>query len=142
MFNIHGEWQIEVCGNVVVQNFSGGWNEEAIISYVKDFRTKTTHLSGQEWAILSVFENWELGVPEIAKHVEKHCKWFMDNGCIKDCHVYTPSVTKERQLEKLIPHTDERYERQVFSHVDQAVSWLASHGFLIENSEIINAISK
>jgi hypothetical protein len=142
MFNIHGEWQIEVCGNVVVQNFSGGWNEEAVISYVKDFRIKTTHLSGQKWAILSVFENWELGVPEIAKHVEIHCKWFMDNGCVKDCHVYTPSVTKKMQLEKLVPHTDDRYERQVFSHIDHAVSWLANHRFLIENSEIINSISK
>jgi hypothetical protein len=42
------------------------------------------------------------------------------------------------QLESLIPHTDEYYERQVFTNTEQAVIWLASHDFIIENSSIIN----
>ncbi|MFT6991862.1 MAG: hypothetical protein ACJASL_003859 [Paraglaciecola sp.] len=142
MFRIHGDWDIEVCGNVVVQCFSHAWNEEAIISYVEDFRTKAIPLIGKEWAMLSIFEYWELGVPEIAKHVEDHCSWFKANGCIKDCHVYTPTATKEMHLEKLVPHTDEYYERQVFSNAEMAVAWLASYGFIVENSNIINSIDK
>ena len=142
MFRIHGDWKIEVCGNVVVQRFHHGWNEEAIISYVKDFRTKATPLKGKEWAILSIFEYWELGVPEIAKHVEEHCKWFQANGCIKDCHVYTPNATKEMHLEQLIPQTDEYYERQVFTNNEMAVAWLASYDFVIENSNILNGINE
>ncbi|MFT5675970.1 MAG: hypothetical protein ACI808_001906 [Paraglaciecola sp.] len=142
MFRIHGDWKIEVCGSVVVQWFSGAWNEEAIISYVKEFRSKATPLVDKEWAILSIFEDWELGVPAIARHVEEHCEWFKANGCIKDCHVYTPNAPKEMQLESLIPQTDEYYERQVFTNTEEAVAWLASCGFVTVNSVIINALEK
>jgi hypothetical protein len=138
MFKVHGDWKIEVCGNVVVQCFSGGWNEEAVIAYIKDFQTEATPLIGKEWAILSIFEDWELGIPEISKHVEEHCRWFQTNGCIKDCHVYTTNATKEMHLERLIPHTDEFYERKVFTNTQMAIEWLASCGFVIESSNIIS----
>ena len=132
MFHIHGEWKIEVHDNIVIQWFSGCWNEEAAIAYVKEFQAKTTPLKGTNWAIISLFEDWELGVPEIEKHIETHCEWFKANGCIKDCHIYSPSAAKEMQLERLIPHTDAFYERQVFTHNEDAVSWLASHGFFVD----------
>ncbi|AGH45186.1 hypothetical protein [Paraglaciecola psychrophila] len=48
MFKVHGDWKIEVCGHVVVQCFSDGWNEEAIIAYIKDFRTQATPFIGKE----------------------------------------------------------------------------------------------
>tara|TARA_R110002167_G_scaffold83012_6_gene226089 strand:- start:21 stop:470 length:450 start_codon:yes stop_codon:yes gene_type:complete len=140
MFSIHGEWEIEVCGHVVVQWFSGGWNEEAVISYVKEFRSKATPLIDKEWAILSIFEEWDLGIPEISKHVEEHCNWFKSHGCVKDCHVYTPNATKEMQLERLIPQTDAHYERKVFTNTAEALAWLASYNFNIENSVIINTL--
>ncbi|AOW77282.1 hypothetical protein A3Q34_10695 [Colwellia sp. PAMC 20917] len=136
MFSIHGEWKIEVCGNVVVQWFSGTWNEEAIIAYVKEFRAKTSPLKGSPWAIVSSFEDWEFGVPAIDKHIEEHCQWFKNNGCSKDCHIYTESAAKEMQLERLIPHTDASYERQVFTNAEDASTWLASHGFLIDGLSI------
>ena len=138
MFSIHGDWKIEVCGNVLVQSFSGCWNEEAIISYVKEFRAKAAPLVAKEWAILSIFEEWELGIPAINKHIEDHCNWFKANGCIKDCHIYTHNPPKKMLLERLIPQTDDYYERQVFTNTKEAVAWLASHKFIIENSNIIN----
>jgi len=45
MFSVHGEWQLEVNNNVLLQWFGGSWNEEAIINYVKEFREKATPLS-------------------------------------------------------------------------------------------------
>ena len=40
------------------------------------------------------------------------------------------------QLERLIPHTDAFYERQVFTHTEDAVSWLASHSFFIDPLDV------
>ncbi|NQZ88668.1 MAG: hypothetical protein HRT54_13935 [Colwellia sp.] len=136
MFDIHGDWRIEVYGDVIVQWFSGCWNEEAIIAYVTEFQTKATPLKGKKWAIISSFEDWELGVPEIDKHIAEHCEWFKINGCIKDCHIYTPNAVKEMQLERLIPHTDAFYERQVFTNNEAATTWLASCGFYIDTQNI------
>ena len=140
MFDIHGDWRIEVHGDIIVQWFSGCWNEEAIIAYVQEFQAKATPLKGKEWAIVSLFEDWELGVPEIDKHIEAHCEWFKNNGCIKDCHIYTTSAVKEMQLERLIPHTDAFYERRVFINNEDAANWLTSNGFYI-NSQNINKMT-
>jgi hypothetical protein len=142
MFDIHGDWKIEVHGDIIVQWFSGCWNEEAIIAYVKEFQAKATPLKGKKWAIVSLFEDWELGVPEIDKHIEAHCAWFKNNGCIKDCHIYTENAVKEMQLERLIPHTDPFYERQVFTNNEDAATWLSNCGFYINGQNISKITEK
>lgn len=138
MFSIHGKWKITVSNNIVVQWFGGAWNEEAIIQYVKEFRQKTSPLIGEQWAILSFFDEWELGVPGIEPIVAEHCAWFIKNGCIKDCHVYKPSALKAEQLEKMIPYSEPGYERRVFVSYDDAYAWLQSHQFKLDNPEILN----
>jgi len=137
MFPVHGQWKIAASDNYVLQWFEGCWNVEAAIQYTQEYKQKTAHLEGKEWAMLSIFEDWELAVPEIEPYITKHCQRFKDIGCIKDCHVYTPSATKEMQLEQLIPHTEGCYERQVFSHIDDAIVWLKTFGFTIEVNEFI-----
>ena len=141
MFSVHGRWKIIVSENYVLQWFEGCWNEEAAMQYTKEFKIKTAHLAGDKWAMLSIFEDWELGVPEIEPYIVEHCQRFKDIGCIKDCHVYTPSATKEMQLEQLVPHTEGNYERQVFSRIDDAIAWLKSHQFDIEISEFLKSIN-
>jgi hypothetical protein len=134
MFEVHGKWKIEVQNNCVLQWFTGSWNEEAVIKYAQEFLDKTASLNGTEWAIISFFDNWELGTPDIEPHVVKHCQQFIKNGCIKDCHVYTPSVIKNMQLEQMIPITQSNYERLVFGDVQKALNWLASHQFYVDMS--------
>lgn len=129
MYSNHGEWKIIVDNNIVFQSFKGSWNEEAVLAYIKEFRQKTFPLSKGKWAILSIFEDWELGTPDIEKHVIEHCEWFKEHGCVKDCHVYSPNVLIEMQLEKMISQTEKSYERRVFSSMQSAISWLAIHNF-------------
>ena len=141
MFPVHGDWKIFTSDTYVLQWFSGCWNEEAAIMYSEEFRQKTLHLAGTKWALLSIFDEWELGVPEIIPHIEKHCQRFKDIGCIKDCHVYTPSAAKEMQLEQMVPQTEGSYERQVFTNLDDAVTWLKVNGFKIKTTEFLNLLS-
>jgi len=140
MFPVHGQWKIAVSNNYVLQWFGGSWNEEAAIQYTKEYREKTAHLAGTKWAMLSLFEDWELAVPEIEPYIIEHCQRFKDIGCIKDCHVYSHSATKKMQLEQLIPHTEGNYERQVFSHIDEAIAWLKTCHFTIEINEFLEDI--
>lgn len=142
MFSVHGDWKIFTRDNYVLQWFSGCWNEEAAIQYVKEYRDKTEHLDGKKWVMLSIFEDWELAVPEIAPHVEQHCQRFKDIGCIKDCHVYSPSATKGMLLEQLIPQTEGNYERQVFTDIESAIAWLKSCGFESDVDEFISQLPK
>ena len=141
MFSVHGQWKIFVSDNYVLQWFGGCWNEEAAIQYTKEYRNKTAHLAGKKWAMLSIFEDWDLAVPEVEPHIAKHCQRFKDIGCIKDCHVYTPSATKEMQLEQLVPQSEGNYERQVFSKIDEALAWLKTHHFDIDIDQFLKEIN-
>lgn len=138
MLTIHGRWKICVDNQVVMQWFADSWNEEAAITYIKEFREKVKPLINSQWAIISILENWELGVPEIEQHIVEHCDWFKAHGCVKDCHVYSPNILKEMQLEKMISCSENNYERKVFSQTEDAVKWLASVGFKINNSSFLN----
>lgn len=142
MFDIHGEWEILVTENCVLQWFSGNWNEEAAIAYTKEFTKKTKHLAGTKWCILSTFENWEAGVPEIESHIIKHCQRFKESGCIKDCHVYSENAFKKMQLEHMIPQSEGNYERRVFANFDGAKSWLESYGFKVDLTDFLNNINQ
>jgi hypothetical protein len=141
-FRSHGSWQISINNNVAIQVFYGSWNEEAVINYVKDFRQTVAPLIGSDWAILSVFEDWELGVPEIEHHVEEHCRWFIEHGCRKDCHVYSPSYAKQMQLDKMVPFVDEQYERRVFANFNDARQWLQKCQFELTDSTFIQLLQK
>jgi hypothetical protein len=140
MFAVHGEWKCLVKKNYVLQWFSGCWNEEAAIEYCQEFRAKTEHLKGTEWAIVSFFDEWELGVPEIEPHLIEHCQRFKDNGCIKDCHIYTPSVWKSMQLESIVPQSEGNYERQVFTEAAKAVEWMEECHFNVEIDDFITKL--
>lgn len=133
----HGRWKLYVNNKVLIQWFADAWNEEAVIAYVKEFREATQSLIGGDWAIISIFEEWELGIPDIEKHVIEHCQWFIDNGCVKDCHVYSPDALKAMQLEKMVPHTEGNYTRCVFSELNEGISWLEQEGFAISDHSLL-----
>jgi hypothetical protein len=140
---IHGRWKIDVNNKVLMQWFADSWNEEAIITYVKEFRQVAQPLIDSEWAIISIFEEWQLGVPQIEKHVAEHCEWFIKNGCIRDCHIYSSDAIKAMQLEKMIPHTEGNYTRCVFEDLNEGIGWLETQGFNIsEPSFLSNLVQK
>ncbi|MBA6391491.1 hypothetical protein H4J38_11970 [Colwellia sp. BRX10-3] len=137
MLPIHGRWKIEVRDQVLMQWFADSWNEEAVVKYITEFKAAAAPLIDDEWAIISVFEQWELGIPEIEHHVTELCEWFKQHGCVKDCHVYSSNILKSMQLEKMIPHTDEGYERCVFHNVNDAITWLNTEGFVLTNAQFL-----
>lgn len=140
IMQVHGRWKIKVSGKVLMQWFADAWNEQAIIEYAKEFKQVAAPLIGQDWAIISIFEQWELGVPEIESHVAAHCAWFKDNGCVRDCHVYSYSSAKEMQLEKMIPHTEGTYVRHVYGELDEAINWLSQEGFDIPEPDFLHKL--
>jgi hypothetical protein len=134
MFKPHGWWEYEINQRVLIQRFYDSWNEEGIIDYAQKFQQVVAPLvaSKQPWAILSLFDRWELGTPEIEPHVAKHCAWFIEHGVSHDCHVYPRSIIKQDQLDRMIPYTAPGYERRVFNTVDLAIHWLASNQFALD----------
>ncbi|NRA54784.1 MAG: hypothetical protein HRU23_11620 [Gammaproteobacteria bacterium] len=139
-YKIHGNWQLSVNNKVLIQVFSGSWNEEAAIAYIEEFKVITQPLLDSPWAILSLFDQWQLGTQDINPHIKAHCRWFIDHGCVRDCHVYAPNILKKMVLESLVPYQEKDYERQVFSSINDAISWLAPQGFPLEPSDFLHQL--
>jgi hypothetical protein len=59
MLEIHSRLKIKVTDKVLMHFFADSWNEEAIIAYVKGFKAAAAHLVGSDWAMISIFEQWE-----------------------------------------------------------------------------------
>ncbi len=57
-------------------------------------------------------------------HLIEHCQQFKNNGCIKDCHIYSPSAWKSMQLENIVPQSEGNYERRVFVEESEAIAWM------------------
>jgi hypothetical protein len=131
MLAVHGHWEIKVTNNVLMQKMYDSWNEEGIVAYIREFKLAAKPLIGENWAIVSIFEDWELAVPEVENHIRELSAWFIENGCTRDCHVYTPSALKSAQLEKAIPVAQDVYQRRVFADYEQALSWLNEESFTI-----------
>lgn len=145
MHVIHGRWKLDVSNKVLMQWFADGWNEEAVIAYTKEFKALAQPLINCDWAIISIFEEWQLGIPEIEKHVVELCQWFIANGCVKDCHIYSPDAVKTMQLDKMVPHTHTagNYIRCVFAELEDGIAWLEQQGFEIsEPSFLLNLMPK
>ncbi len=137
---VHGSWSLSVNNNILLQTFSGAWNKEAAIAYIKDFRETTQPLIHSPWAILSVFEDWELCTPDLNPLIIEHCQWFIEHGCSKDCHVYSPDGLKQLVLDQIIPYEEPGYERRVFSNMDDAISWLATQQFPLANTAYLREL--
>ena len=137
MLASHGRSKIKVVNNVLIQWFADSWNEEAIIEHIKKFKVAAKPLTSGEWAIISIFDQWELGIPAIEPHVTEACVWFKQHGCIRDCHVYKSNSTKKVQLEKMISSSEGDYQRQVFSNLSDAIAWLETQGFPIKDTKLL-----
>lgn len=136
MFLVHGEWEISVKGNYILQTFSGDWNEEAAIEYSKDFFSKVNHLTStsnaNSWAIISCLNNWGLATPEAEQHLTTHMQRLKDLGCAKHAQIFLPSVVKSMQLDRICSQNNASYERKWFEDKTQATAWLESQGYLVE----------
>jgi hypothetical protein len=89
----------------------------------------------------SFFDEWELGVPEMESYLIEHCQRFKDNGCIRDCHIYTPSEWKKMQLENIVPQSEGDYERRVFVEEGEAIAWMKMNEFSIETKAFFKQLT-
>lgn len=137
---MHGEWKISVQNNIVLQWFSGYWNEEAAITYSQEFLEKTHGLIGKPWAIMSFLNDWDLAIPDAEPHILEHTERLKRFGCVKHCQIYTPAIMKDLQLNKMCAINSTQYERKTFDDNMSGLLWLKSHGFEANLADFISKL--
>lgn len=124
---IHGEWQISLVRNVVIQTIAGAFNEEGA-------RARSLELRGvapldQPWAILGNSSNWDMGTPATLKIVEETRDWSLLNGCVCIATVVPDSFRRSVHQEntRKLPSDVLKY----CTTLEEACTWLSTRGFPI-----------
>lgn len=128
----HGNFNVDVSGTILRAYISGSWNAETAQTYAAEIKSKAQPLLGSTWGHLVILEDWDLGVPEIQVIIEQLVSWCIENGLTRAAQVYSPSMVKQYQLNKMVLEEMDGFQRNSFTNEASAIAWLAAEGFSLD----------
>lgn len=128
MFQAHGDFDIQLRGNILFVKAWGAMNAEAESLVYDTVLDAIAPLKGRPWAFLIDSTEWELGTPEFAQKLSEHMETFVKKGLKRGAHVTGSGCAKRIQIES-IKADPSLHERRFFISVEEAIAWLSSEGF-------------
>lgn len=130
----HGEFHIQVSGNVLCARLLGSWNAQTAEQFAEEFIVKASPLLGQPWGHLVLLEDWDLGGPEIVPIIERLVSWCINNGLTRAAQVYSPSMIKQHHLNEMVVEEFGDFHRHSFASQLAAEAWLAESGYALDSA--------
>lgn len=136
----HGHFDMWLDNNVVLARLRGQWNDDMAILYSQKFKQICQPLLGQDWAHIVYLDDWELGTPEFESIIIELVSWVVEHGLKRTAQVYSPSMLKQYQMDRMVKETIGDFQRQVFANEEAAFAWLSTEGYPV-NREVLYPIS-
>jgi hypothetical protein len=130
----HGHFDIWVDNKVVLARLRGSWNQEMAQRYADDFKQVAQPFINGRWAHIVYLDDWELGTPEFESVIAELVTWVIDNGLKRTAQVYSPSMLKQYQMDKLVKESINDFERRVFREESEAFEWLSHEGYPVQRA--------
>lgn len=134
----HGDFKIWVVENVLFAELIGAWNEEASLNFQKAFMDEAACLVGKPWAHVVYLDDWVLGTPEMEPIIQDLTQWCITNGLKCAAQVFSPSMVKKFQLNKMVVEHQGTFVRKQFKDKKSAFEWLEAEGFSVEKKHVMN----
>ena len=125
----HGDFQIWCKNNVVYANASDSWNEETAKEFNRIFQHTVKTNGAEKWAHIVFLNDWDLGVPEIEPIIIELTQWCIANGMTHAAQVFSRSMIKKYQLDKMVSEKIGDFERRQFGDEEEAYLWLREQGY-------------
>ncbi|NVK37558.1 MAG: hypothetical protein HWE18_06515 [Gammaproteobacteria bacterium] len=132
----HGHFDIWRDNTVILARLKGQWNSEMAQTYANDFKALAEPLLNQDWAHIVYLDDWELGTPEFEAVILELVQWVIEHGLKRTAQVYSPSMLKQFQMDRMVKETQGDFVRQVFANEQQAFAWLEAEGYPVENAQL------
>lgn len=124
---IHGEWKINLVGDVLVRSTAGQFNIEG--TKACSLEAKKIVPKNTPWAYLGNASNWEMSGEESFKLFPTLIEWALNNGCQYGA-IVLPNIILEK-LYKEYTNNITGNKFQYFKTLEEACEWLTSKGFAI-----------
>ncbi len=133
----HGEFIITRCGDAVLTQAYGPWNKECVNSFAGEYRTHSESLHGQAWCDIVCVIGESLLIPDAETLLHERVASVNPIGLTHVALVMGESsvrATTQAQLKRV--YRDTNIEYVFVDSVEDAVEWLSSKGFTVDQEGI------
>jgi hypothetical protein len=136
----HGEYQIDICGQILVAKLTGSWNLDTDEAYFKDLIKASHTIQKMPWIFCADMTNWDLVVHEAFQEVSpKLAAQFLRENQIAEIWI-TPSTMTVQILQEVTTFP----ESVSFVHaktVKEALAWIEKSKFTYNESQLNSILS-
>ena len=139
----HGEFIVTRCGDAVVTQAYGPWNNECVKSFANEYRINAEALFGKVWCNIVCVTGESLLIPDAELQLRERTAAMQPLGLTHIAVVLgdsTAKATTKAQLKRAYKGLN--IEFTFFEHIENAVEWLVEHGFSIDAESISTHLTK
>lgn len=135
MNSVHGDYVVTRCGDVMLTQAYGPWNEECVDKFVMDYRSKSMVMHGTKWSDIIIVEGESLLIPNAEVVLHERISAVHHLGLSHSALVIggsTVKSTSRMQMNRIFGKTGLEYA--IFEHYQEASEWIQSAGYHFDES--------
>lgn len=139
----HGEFIVTRCGDAVVTQAYGPWNQECVKSFGKEYRTSAEGLFGKVWCNIVCVTGESLLIPDAEALLRERTAAMQPLGLTHIAVVLgdsTAKATTKGQLKRV--YNGLNVEFTFVEFIENAVEWMQDNGFNIDSEGISSHLAK
>jgi hypothetical protein len=138
MFSEHGDFDVNLRGNILFLYIQGAWNIETSVAYQEAISEAIKPVIGKNWAAITLMDDWELCTPDSESVLFEIIKDAISKGLTREAVVNSKGTIKLQLFEKYhnvkTPNdTNIPFKRRIYQDEEEALQWLATEGFSIDH---------
>ena len=139
----HGEFIVTRCGDAVVTQAFGPWNQECVKSFADAYRVSAQELFGKKWCNIVCVTGESLLIPDAEAQLRERTAAMQPLGLTHIAVVLSDSTAKATtkvQLKRTYKGLS--IEFKFVELFEEAIEWLSEHRFNIEPEDISSHLAK
>jgi hypothetical protein len=125
----HGRFEVWFDSTVIYAALYGSTNAELITRFSDEIKRVASENMPEQWGHVVWLEDWELTTPETEPFIQSLTGWCIENGLIRAAQVFSPSMIKRYQLDKMVTAEEGAFTRRQFRTTSEAAAWMQREGF-------------
>lgn len=124
---IHGDYKIEISGEIIIVRLYNAWNEECSKAFLNDYKNIIVEERFKQFGVLADLKNLEGATPDAIKLFKSITAWTFEHGQIARAIVCNSDL-KKYIIELALK--DNLFQTKAFDEETTAMRWLKQKGLM------------
>lgn len=118
----NGQFSVNQDGNLITCRPKGAFDMELAVQYEKSFDQTVKKLNGQNWGLLSIYNESASAEPAVQQRVWAQLNWCLHHGC--DFMAFVVCNPLQHRLVDEVTKNLPFKDLQIFQNEEQAQNWI------------------